>query len=71
MHKDPTVTFAKRKYHILLEKPMAPDEKSCKDITKVVMARKIIFAVGHVLRYTRYTQKLKSIILSKRFPELL
>ncbi len=62
MHKDPTVTFAKRKYHILLEKPMAPDEKSCKDITKVVMARKIIFAVGHVLRYTRYTQKLKSII---------
>ncbi len=62
MHKAPTLAFAKKNYHILLEKPMAPDEKSCRDITKTVKSRDIIFAVGHVLRYTRYTQKLKSII---------
>ncbi|TET10743.1 MAG: Gfo/Idh/MocA family oxidoreductase [Candidatus Thorarchaeota archaeon] len=64
MHKGPALAFAKKKYHILLEKPMAPDEKSCKEITKAVLSAKIIFAVGHVLRYTRYTQKLKSIIES-------
>ncbi|MBN2229361.1 MAG: Gfo/Idh/MocA family oxidoreductase [Candidatus Thorarchaeota archaeon] len=62
MHKDTAIAFAKKDYHILLEKPMAPDEKSCKDITKAVVSQKIIFAVGHVLRYTRYTQELKSII---------
>ncbi|MFW9834994.1 MAG: Gfo/Idh/MocA family protein [Candidatus Thorarchaeota archaeon] len=62
MHKDPAITFAKKKYHILLEKPMAPDEKSCRAITKAVLSNDIIFALGHVLRYTRYTQKLKSIL---------
>lgn len=62
MHKGPALAFAKKEYHILLEKPMAPDEKGCKEITKAVLSKKIIFAVGHVLRYTRYTQKLKSII---------
>jgi predicted dehydrogenase len=63
-HRDPAIAFAKKKYHILLEKPMAPDEKSCRAITKAVLSNDIIFAVGHVLRYTRYTQKLKSILES-------
>ncbi|MFW9963830.1 MAG: Gfo/Idh/MocA family protein [Candidatus Sifarchaeia archaeon] len=62
MHRDPAIAFAKKEYHILLEKPMAPDEKSCKEITKTVLSKDIIFAVGHVLRYTRYTQKLKAIL---------
>ncbi len=62
MHRDPAIAFAKRGYHILLEKPMAPDEKSCRTITKEVLSNDIIFALGHVLRYTRYTQKLKAIL---------
>jgi predicted dehydrogenase len=62
MHKDPAIAFAKKEYHILLEKPMAPDEKSCREITKEALSKDIIFVVGHVLRYTRYTQKLKSIL---------
>ncbi|MFX1559246.1 MAG: Gfo/Idh/MocA family protein [Promethearchaeota archaeon] len=61
-HRDPAIAFAKRDYHVLLEKPMAPDEKSCRAITKVALSKDIIFAVAHVLRYTRYTQKLKSIL---------
>ncbi len=62
MHRDPAIAFAKKDYHILLEKPMAPDEKSCREIAKTVLSRNIVFAVGHVLRYTRYTQKLKAIL---------
>lgn len=62
MHRDPAIAFAKKGYHILLEKPMAPDEKSCRDITKAALSKKVIFAVGHVLRYTDYTQHLKGII---------
>jgi len=62
LHRDPAIAFVKKGYHILLEKPMAPDEKSCREITKTVHSKNIIFAVGHVLRYTRYTQHLKGII---------
>jgi predicted dehydrogenase len=62
MHRDPAIAFAKKGYHILLEKPMAQDEKSCRDIVKAVAGKKIIFAVAHVLRYTRYTRELKSIV---------
>ena len=71
MHKDPAIAFAKKKYHILLEKPMAPDEKSCRAITKAVFSNNIIFALGHVLRYTRYTQKLKSILDSGLIGEVI
>ena len=62
MHKDPAIAFTKKGYHILLEKPMAPDEKSCREITKTALSKNVILAVGHVLRYTKYTQHLKGII---------
>ncbi len=71
MHRDPAIKFAKKGYHILLEKPMAPDEKGCKDIIKAVKGKDIIFAVGHVLRYTRYTKKLKEILDSGRIGEII
>lgn len=71
MHRDPAIKFAKKGYHILLEKPMAPDERGCRDIVKAVMDKDIIFAVGHVLRYTRYTKKLKEIIDSGRIGEVI
>ena len=50
MHRDPVIKFAKKGYHMLLEKPMAPDEKGCTDIIKAVQVKKIIFAVGYELR---------------------
>ena len=71
MHKEPAIKFAKKGYHILLEKPMAPDEKGCREITKAIKNSKIIFAVGHVLRYTRYTKKLKEILDSGRIGEVV
>jgi len=64
MHLGPAIAFADKGYHMLLEKPIAPDEDSCKRIIQAVLDNKILFAVGHVLRYTRYTKKLKEIIAS-------
>jgi len=46
MHRDPAIAFAKKGYHILLEKPMAVDEKGCRDITKTALDKKVLFAVG-------------------------
>ncbi|RIB20365.1 putative oxidoreductase YteT-like protein [Gigaspora rosea] len=62
LHVEPAVAFANKKYNILLEKPMAITVEGCKKITKAVTENKIIFAVGHVLRYTPHNILIKSII---------
>ncbi|MFW9966286.1 MAG: Gfo/Idh/MocA family protein [Candidatus Thorarchaeota archaeon] len=71
MHLGPAIAFADKGYHMLLEKPIAPDEESCRRIIQAVLDSKILFAVGHVLRYTRYTKKLKEIIASGAIGEVV
>jgi predicted dehydrogenase len=58
-HVGPAVAFAELGYHILLEKPMAPTEDGCRCIVAAAENAGVIFAVGHVLRYTPYTKALK------------
>lgn len=62
MHAAPAVAFARKGYHVLLEKPMATTEADCREIVRAVEAAGVIFGVCHVLRYTDYTRKLKSLI---------
>ena len=66
LHKDPCIAFANRGYHILLEKPIAPTLEECEEITNVCKRNEIIFAVGHVLRYTPHNLKVKEILESGR-----
>ena len=70
-HMQPAVSFAAKGYHILLEKPMAPNEEDCRRIVEAALIHKIIFAVCHVLRYTNYTRKLKTILDSGRLGEVV
>ena len=51
-------------YDILLEKPIATSWKECEDILAQHERFPRIVAVCHVLRYTRYFQKLKEIVTS-------
>ncbi|MFH1616841.1 MAG: Gfo/Idh/MocA family oxidoreductase [Planctomycetota bacterium] len=62
MHVEPAKAFAKKGYHLLLEKPMAPTEQGCRQIVQAVTDNKILCVVCHCLRYTDYTRKLKEII---------
>jgi predicted dehydrogenase len=71
MHREPSVAFAGKKYNILLEKPMAPSSEDCKAIVKAAKKSGSIFAVCHVLRYTKYTRALKEIIDSGRIGEIV
>lgn len=71
LHAGPAIAFANSGYHILLEKPMAPDPDSCRKITKAALDNEVIFSVGHVLRYTKYTQKLKEIVDSGRIGDIV
>lgn len=71
MHLEPVVEFAKKGYHILLEKPMAPTADECRKIVAAVMDADVIFGVCHVLRYTPYTNKLKEILDSGVIGEII
>jgi predicted dehydrogenase len=64
MHVEPAVAFADLGYAMLLEKPMAPDAAGCRAIVEAVKRNDVLFGVCHVLRYTGFTRRLKSLIES-------
>ncbi|MDA5282005.1 Gfo/Idh/MocA family protein [Streptomyces sp. NPDC054904] len=70
-HLEPVIAFAALGYHILLEKPMALTEADCRRIVAAVEESGVILAVGHVLRYTPYTQALKRVVDSGRLGEVV
>ena len=71
MHAEPAIAFAQKGYHMLLEKPMAPNEQDCRRIVSSAIESNIIFAVCHVMRYTPYTRQLKSIVDSGQIGEVV
>lgn len=70
-HLEPALAFAALGYHIMLEKPMALTEHACRRIVAAVEEAGVTFAVGHVLRYTPYTQALKRVLDSGRLGEIV
>ena len=62
MHAEPAVAFAWLDYRILLEKPMAVTEADCRRVVGAVQEAGVVFALGHVLRYTAYTRRIKAMI---------
>ncbi len=71
MHTEPALAFAALGYHILLEKPMAPSAQECIAIANASKENKVMMAVGHVLRYTPYTQTLKALLDQNSIGELI
>lgn len=71
MHEEPAIAFAKLGYNIMLEKPMAPTAESCRRIVAAVKEAGVMFAVCHVLRYTKYTTALKNILTSGEIGEII
>lgn len=62
LHKDPAVAFAKKGYHIMLEKPMATTAEDCIAIVDVCIRSGVMLSVGHVLRYDPTIYKIKELI---------
>ena len=62
MHVKPTVSAVQQGYHVLLEKPMAPDEAGCRRITTAAIDAGVVFAVCHVLRYAPYSRRIKELV---------
>lgn len=71
LHADPAVALAAKGYHMLLEKPLAPSAEDCRRIVEAVKRAGVLLGVGHVLRYTAYTQRLKEVLNSGRIGEIV
>ncbi|GAA3456993.1 Gfo/Idh/MocA family protein [Dactylosporangium matsuzakiense] len=71
MHEGPAVLLAGQGYHLLLEKPMAPEEDAARRIAAAVTEAGVIAAVCHVLRYTPYTAALKGLLDAGRIGRLV
>ena len=71
MHAEPAVAFANLGYHILIEKPLAPNADDCRLIVDAAKRNGVIFAVCHVSRYTHYTQQLKAVLDAGRIGEIV
>ncbi|KAM9299301.1 putative oxidoreductase YteT [Gastrophryne carolinensis] len=62
LHKEPAIAFARKGYHILLEKPMATTPEDCCEIVSACKESGVILAVGHVMRYHPVSQKIKELL---------
>ncbi len=64
LHYGPCMKALAKGYDILLEKPISPSERECRDILSLAEKTGRIVAVCHVLRYAPYFVKLREIIQS-------
>ncbi|MCC9168427.1 Gfo/Idh/MocA family protein [Pontibacter harenae] len=62
LHYAPCMKALSMGYDILLEKPIAPTEKECRNILALAKKEGRIVAVCHVLRYAPYFVKMKELI---------
>ncbi|NJN35013.1 MAG: Gfo/Idh/MocA family oxidoreductase [Saprospiraceae bacterium] len=71
LHYAPCMKALELGYDILLEKPISPSEKECRDILQSVKETGRIVAVCHVLRYAPYFIKLKELMQSGRIGKIV
>ncbi len=71
MHYEPCMKALAMGYDILLEKPIAPTEKECRDILNLAKKNGRIVAVCHVLRYAPYFVKMKELIAKGAIGEVI
>lgn len=71
LHYAPCMKALEMGYDVLLEKPIAPTEKECRDILAMAKKTKRIVAVCHVLRYAPYFVKMKQLIAQGAIGEVI
>jgi predicted dehydrogenase len=71
LHYGPCMQALKMGYDVLLEKPISPSEKECRDILALAKKNDRIVAVCHVLRYAPYFIKLKELMHNGSIGEVI
>ncbi|MGN6294600.1 MAG: Gfo/Idh/MocA family protein [Chitinophagaceae bacterium] len=71
LHYGPCIAALKMGYNVLLEKPISPSEKECRDILELTKKTGKVVAVCHVLRYAPYFIKLRELMQSGAIGEII
>ncbi|KAF9483968.1 NAD(P)-binding protein [Pholiota conissans] len=71
LHAEVTAAFTLQGYHILCEKPMATSISDCLQMERAIKDARIIFGMGHVMRYSPYSKEITTIIRSGVLGELI
>lgn len=71
LHYGPCMKALQMGYDILLEKPIAPTEKECRDILSLAQKTGRIVAVCHVLRYAPYFVQMKKLLADGAIGEII
>ncbi|KAF5321373.1 hypothetical protein D9619_000766 [Psilocybe cf. subviscida] len=71
LHAEVATAFAKQEYHILCEKPMATTIEDCLKMETAIKDTGKVFGMGHVMRYSPYSQEITQIIQSGALGELI
>ena len=66
LHVAPALAALARGYHVLLEKPIAPEPADCERVVGAAERAGRILQIGHVLRYTRLLPRVHEIVASGR-----
>ncbi len=71
LHYSPAMEALKMGYDLLLEKPIAQSWRECEEILEQSRKNNRIVAVCHVLRYTPYFRKMKSVVESGQLGKVI
>jgi predicted dehydrogenase len=61
-HYGPAMAAIEKGYNLMLEKPVAPTPRECREIQKAAEDKGVFVLVCHVLRFTKFYNALKDII---------
>jgi predicted dehydrogenase len=70
-HVEPAIALARKGYHLLVEKPLAPTAAECVRLVDAVTEVGVLFAVCHVMRYRPYTRLVKRLVDEGRLGEIM
>ena len=71
MHYEPTMKAIEKGYHLLLEKPIAPTYRECRDIADAANEKGVKILVCHVLRYTPFFRRMKDLINENKLGKVI
>jgi predicted dehydrogenase len=70
LHVEPALAALERGYHLLLEKPMAPDPADCLRVVRAAERAGRILQVGHVLRHSAFYARVHEIVVSGQLGDI-
>lgn len=71
LHYDAAMSAFEKGYHVFVEKPMSPDPEQSLAMAKKAEEKGLLLMVGHVLRYTPFFHKLKTIVEAGTIGEIV